>query len=183
MDTAWSAIVEYLYASEERPARRDLLREGMDAIGSYFRSENHHHGIPQDRNRHDFGVNFERYWRTFSGPTHGPEERIIEHIALVQVWEALTPAAKAIFTALAAWEDYELAAEATGGTPREFYSRVSYSRKMFLKLWHDGETPSRPWGHDRRRTKKDASPRHTARIIRQRRRGLPRHRRHRVCSG
>jgi hypothetical protein len=170
MDIAWSAIVEYLYASVEPPTRRDLLREGMDAISSFFRSEMRHRGIPQDRSRYDFGVNFERYWETFSRPTPSPEERIVERIALAQVWESLTHTARATFTALAAWGDYELAAKSVDKIPRDFYYQVSYSRRMFLRLWHDGETPSRPWGHDRRRTNKEVTPRSTAKIIRQRRR-------------
>lgn len=169
MDIAWSGIVEYLYASEEPPTRRELMLAGMDAINSFFKTEQRHHGIPQDR-RSDFGVNYEKYWETFSRPTPSPEERVVERIALVQVWEALTPTAKAAFTALAAWEDYELAAKAVNRTPRQFYSQVSYSRRLFLELWHDGELPSQPWGHDRRRTKKEVNPRYTAKIIRQRRR-------------
>lgn len=170
MDIAWSAIVEYLYASVEPPTRHDLLREGMDAIGSFFKSEMRHRGIPQDRSRHDFGVNFERYWETFSRPTPSPEERIVERIALAQVWESLTHTARTTFTALAAWEDYGLAAKAVDKTPSQFNSQVCYSRRIFLRLWHDGETPSHPWGHDRRRTKKEVTPRSTAKIIRERRR-------------
>ena len=31
-----------------------------------------------------------------------------------------------------------------------FKSRISVGRQQFLTLWHEGETPSRPWVRDRR---------------------------------
>lgn len=37
-----------------------------------------------------------------------------------------------------------------------------------LATWHDGQTPSRPWGHDRRRHATGVTGRSTAKIIRQR---------------
>jgi hypothetical protein len=166
MEIAWSAIVEHLYASEGPPTRHELLHAGMSAIGKHFKAEHRHRGIPQDRSRYDFGVNFERYWETFARPTPGPEGRIVEHIALEQIWSVLPPMARSTFTALAAWEDYELAAKSVGKTREQFYSQVSYSRRLFLRLWHEGEIPSRPWGHDRRRTGKAATARSTAQIIR-----------------
>ncbi|GLU46538.1 hypothetical protein [Nocardiopsis ansamitocini] len=33
-------------------------------------------------------------------------------------------------------------------TQGSYYSLVSRARKAFLALWHEGETPSRPWGND-----------------------------------
>jgi hypothetical protein len=170
MELAWSAIVEHLYASEEPPTRHELLFAGMSGIGRHFKEEQRHHGIPQDRSRYDFGVNFERYWETFGRPTPSPENRIVERVALEQIWSALTPTARSTFTALAAWDDYELAAKSVDRTRGQFYSQVSYSRRVFLELWHDGETPSRPWGHDVRRTKRAVTPRSTAKIIRNRQR-------------
>jgi hypothetical protein len=170
IEIAWSAIVEHLYASVEPPTRRELLHAGMSAISRHFKAEDRHRGIPQDRSRYDFGVNFERYWETFGCPTPSPENQIVEHIALEQIWSALTPTVRSTFTALAAWDDYELAAKSVDRTRDQFNSQISYARRLFLRLWHDGETPSRPWGHDRRRTKKAVTPRSTAKIIRNRHR-------------
>ncbi|HUY48353.1 MAG TPA: hypothetical protein VMV92_21930, partial [Streptosporangiaceae bacterium] len=63
---------------------------------------------------------------------------------------------------------YHQAAESLSKTPGQFYSQIAYARTKFLASWHDGETPSRPWGHDRRRHATRATGRSTAKIIRQR---------------
>lgn len=169
-DLAWSAIVEHLYASEQPPSRRDLIHTGMTAISNWFVSEARTHGVnPSQRGRTtEPGVNFERYWHVFARPTPSPEERIVERLALAQVWHALSPHVRGVFGALAVHGDYHQAAGALSKTPGQFYSQIAYARTLFLALWHDGETPSRPWGHDRRRHRTRVTGRSTAKIIRQR---------------
>ena len=171
VDIAWSAIAEHLYASEQPPSRSDLIHAGMSAIASLFVSEARSHGINvSQRGRTAVpGTNFQKYWHLSARPTDGPEERIVECIALTQIWAALSPRLRDAFTPLAVHNDYGRAAAAVGKTRDQYNSQLSYARRVFLALWHEHETPSRPWGHDRR-SRTHITPRDTARIMRQRRR-------------
>jgi hypothetical protein len=93
---------------------------------------------------------FERYWRHVAAPDDGPEEKITERLALAQIWPHLRPVHREALAALAAHGDYQRAAQALGLPYATFKSRISTARREFLALWHDGETPSRPWVRDRR---------------------------------
>jgi hypothetical protein len=75
-----------------------------------------------------------------------------------------------VLAALAATGDYGLAAASLGISRSWFISRLSAARKAFLKLWHEHETPSRPWGDDRRGIKPTNSHTITNRTIGHRRR-------------
>lgn len=150
-DIAWSAIAEHLYAAGEPPSRSDLIRAGMLAIGAHYDKDWAQYGIyPKDRYA-ETGVNFERYWAIAARPTPGPEERVVERAALRQIWHELTHGQREALTALAVHDDYGRAADALGKRHSTFNSQISVARQAFLALWHEGERPSRPWGHDRRR--------------------------------
>jgi hypothetical protein len=170
IDLAWSAIVEHLYASEQPPTRRDLVSAGMAGISRWFASEARTHGANNQSGRTTApGTNFERYWHVFARPTPSPEERIVEQLALTQIWHALSPHVRDVITALAAHGDYHQAAQSLSRTRGQFYSQISYARKTFLTMWHEGETPAGAWGHDRRRHAAEVTGRSTAKTIRQRR--------------
>jgi len=47
-------------------------------------------------------------------------------------------------------EDYRLAAETLGKIRGSYVTQLSVARRAFRELWHEGETPSRHWGTDRR---------------------------------
>jgi len=175
VDIAWPAIAEHLYASEQQPSRSDLIHAGMSAIASLFVSEARSHGINvSQRGRTAVpGTNFQKYWHLSTRPANGLEERIVERVALTQIWATLSPRFRDAFTALAVHDDYGRAAAAVGKTAAQYNSQLSYARRVFLALWHEHETPSRPWGHDRRR-RTPLTPRDTARIMRQRRRAAGR---------
>jgi len=125
IDLAWSAIVEHLYASEKPPSRRDLIHTGMTAISNWFVSEARTHGVnPSQRGRTtEPGVNFERYWHVFARPTPSPEERIVEHLALAQVWHTLSPRVRGVFGALAVHGEYHQAAGSLSKTLSSFTRR------------------------------------------------------------
>lgn len=171
IDIAWSAIVEHLYASEDVPSRRDLVNTGMTAISNWFVSEARTHGVNSSQwgRTTTPGVNFERYWRVFTGPTPSPEERIVERLAVAQIWCELSPHIRKVITALAAHGDYHQAARSLGKTPDQLYSQIAYARRIFFSMWHEGEEPSHSWGHDRRSRRKQATGGRTAQIMRQRR--------------
>ena len=53
--------------------------------------------------------------------------------------------------ALAITGDYKQAAALLDMSYHTFHTSLSRARRKFLALWHEGETPSRMWGRDRRK--------------------------------
>jgi hypothetical protein len=53
-------------------------------------------------------------------------------------------------------EDYGKAAAALVKSRHTFATQIGQARRAFRELWYEGETPSRPWGADRRATKPDS---------------------------
>lgn len=52
--------------------------------------------------------------------------------------------------------DHERAAQALGKSMVAFHSAVRDARRQFLRLWHQGEQPSKVWSRDRRTTDRDS---------------------------
>lgn len=97
-----------------------------------------------------------------------------ERVALEQIWPRLRPMHREVLAALAAHDDYGLAAASLGKSRKTFTTQISTARHEFLRLWHEGEAPSRPWGQDKR---VNASDGHTVtyRAIRKRQRSAQRY--------
>ena len=192
-DIAWSAIAEHLYASDHKPTTGELVKAAWNALRAETEAQWHTHGVSRTTTVFDGSQTmpgFGRYWYTFGRNTQGPEEPIIERIALAQIWDALPEKHRVLIAALAATDDYGQAAaalvlqgqlpsatrEGAGdghgwpipattspqvadgsipvvlGRPRQSYvSMLARARTAFRELWHEGETPSRHWGTDRRR--------------------------------
>jgi hypothetical protein len=72
----------------------------------------------------------------------------VERRALAEIWAALPAQHRRVLLALAEHGHYAEAAASLGVTQGSYYSLISRARKAFLALWHEGETPSRPWGND-----------------------------------
>ncbi|PSK91752.1 hypothetical protein CLV63_11933 [Murinocardiopsis flavida] len=162
-DIAWSAIAEHLYAAAEPPDIWDLIRAGWNAITAHTRKHRAFHG----QTEHGAAPQFHRYWMLASSPTGSPEERVVERLALDQIWAALSPRQQELISALYYHEDYTRAAASLGLPVSSFYSMISRARRAFTALWHEHETPTRAWGNDVR----SGRPRHkhvTTTAIRQR---------------
>jgi pimeloyl-ACP methyl ester carboxylesterase len=84
-EVAWAAIAEHLYAAEQPPTSADLVRAAWEAIRQHADSRRQFLGLAHD-GPDGPGRNFERYWRAVAGPADGPEERLIERLALTQIW-------------------------------------------------------------------------------------------------
>lgn len=144
---AWSAVTDLLFAAEVAPTRQDLFLAAWSAIRDEARKDRSFRG-----ERPGFAAGsmpaFERFWATATNPTPNPENRIVERIALTQIWPELRLRFRQVLLALAAWEDYKRAAAALDMPYSTFCSEVSRARRAFRALWHQGETPSRPWGRD-----------------------------------
>lgn len=150
-DVAWSAIAEALYAApdDQPPTPSDLVDAAQAAMARHVRDDMRHHG----HDRHNPGqmmTRFASYWESMQGRASSPEGRVVEKTALWQIWPRLTDREREVLLALAAHENYRAAAEALGANPATFNVNVSNARRRFLTLWHEGETPSRIWGTDRR---------------------------------
>jgi hypothetical protein len=153
LEVAWHAMIEHIYTSPEPPEVADVVRAGWRAIGQHAgRDEQFRRGYSHNR---DAPVNggFQRYWHSASQPASGPEERVTENLALAQIWARLRPDHRELLAALAEQDDYGKAAAALGKSRHTYATQVGRARRAFRELWHEGETPSRPWGADRRSVK------------------------------
>jgi hypothetical protein len=160
LGTAWSAMAEHLYTSPTPPHEGELLRVGWRAISDWAGHDARSRG--QDTHDRYAGTtrSFAQYWRTVAGHATGPEDRVVDRVALWQIWARLGPRHREALAALAVHEDFGRAAEALGKSRGTFKNQVGQARQEFLRLWHDGEQPSRLWGRDRRRSE-DSGNRHT----------------------
>jgi DNA-binding CsgD family transcriptional regulator len=150
-EVARFAIIERLYdENEPAPQWRDLVRTGKRAIKRFVDDEFCEHGqdlkslVLSDVSRPRFCT----YWWDQSAPTPSPEQRIVDILAVCQIWPRLTPRNKRILRMLAVHGDYDSAARALGVTRNTYVAKLSEARKQFLRLWHEGEQPSRIWGRD-----------------------------------
>ena len=138
------AVIEHLATAGERPARQDLINAGRRGADLHVRAEMHHHGW--DRRRIELGSGalpgFQRYWQA-SGRTP-IDERVVERIAVRQVWPTLTLAQQQAVMALALTDDHAAAARQLGIPLGNYSSRLRNARIRFHGLWHEHETPRRP---------------------------------------
>lgn len=146
-DIARSATAEALYAATEAPARRDLLHAARYALHTDAQDDLRHRGI--SHHTYDTALNAVRYW-TLSQVVHSHEDQVVDRQALAQIWPHLPAVDREALAALAACDTYQAAADALGLRYHTYHRRVRLARARFLRLWHDGETPSGLWGRDRR---------------------------------
>jgi hypothetical protein len=157
LEVAWHAIIEHLYTSDQPPALPELIRVAWQAIAQYVGKDEHfRRGTSHDNRDRDapFTTGFIRYWHDTGRA--GLEERVTERLALAQIWTRLRPAQRELLATMAEHEDYSKAAAALGKTRHTFTTQIGHARRAFRELWHEGETPSGPWGADRRGTKPDS---------------------------
>ena len=149
LELAWSAIAEAVYAAPESepPQPRELIWAAQDCIGRHVRGVAHDHGYDK-ANAGEILARFGAYWMEATR-IPGPENRVTEHVALWQIWPALTDGQRSALLALAAAGTYQGAAEALGIAEKSLRNRVHAARRAFLELWHEHETPSRFWGSNR----------------------------------
>lgn len=145
VDDAWSAIVERLYADPEPIAAAQLVWVGRSALYRAAASRLSQNGC-FDRdisNGLASGPRFRAYWYM---PTTTIEHQVVERQTLAQVWTQLTDRDREVFVAFAIYDDYQTAAEAIGVSHGNFRYYIIQARKRFLRLWHEGETPTKIWG-------------------------------------
>lgn len=152
-DLAWEGIAEHLCSASAAPSRGELMEAGRRALAREVRDCMRHRGERRDGTND--GSMFGRYWGWHSGPVPSPESGITDRVAVMQILGALTGRQVQAFQALAACEDYVLAAQMLGIRPQTFRKLIGRARQEFYGLWHEGEAPSRPYRADRRVMRRD----------------------------
>lgn len=150
---AWGSIVERILAADTAPAPGQLVTRARFALRHQVATETRGHG---NRARRDLtgdvpagsDRNYRRFWDWHASTTPSPEPRIIDRAALAQIMPRLTGADREALTALAEHGNARDAAAALGLDYYTLMRRVSRARARFLRLWHEGEAPSRPWRPD-----------------------------------
>lgn len=169
-DIAWSGVAEALYAADTPPTRRDLLHHARYTLHADVQADLKHRGL----SHHTYGetaLNAVRYWM-LSQVVHSHEDTVVDRQALAEIWPCLRDVDRQALLALAVHDDYAQAADALGMKYYTFTAAVRRARLRFLRLWHDGETPSELWGRDRRATaggRRAEAPTAAARMIGRRR--------------
>ena len=136
-DTAWSGIVERLYAVTDEPTERDLLEAGTRALVEDTKGYRKHHGL-RDGGQIADGPRFATYW--YEPPSEPWEDRVIERIAAGQILTQVKSHEVDALLALAAHGDYAEAAEGLGLKYTALTVRLSSARKTFRRHWFAPET-------------------------------------------
>lgn len=147
---AWSAVATELFLCENPPQRNQLVMAGRAASSDVIDQNMRHHG--RDKRASKLGetrVNFERFWTHLPGASI--DDRVVDRVSLAQIWPRLDEPHRHALFALAIHGDYAVAAEWLGLRYYTFCARVRSGRIAFLRLWHEGESPSSVWGSDRRK--------------------------------
>lgn len=169
-DAAWHTIAELLYSSSQRPTPHDLGTAGAAAVNRLALDEARHHGLDRSGPEPADRPAFQRYWTLYRvTPSH--EDRVVDRVALAQIWPALRDIHRRTLLALAVHEDHAPAAAAIGRTPGTYRVHLKDARAGFRALWHEHETPSRMWG---RSMGSLAGQRTAAQVLVQRRRARTR---------
>jgi hypothetical protein len=149
-DDGLSAVAEGLCAAEGRPVHfQDLVYMALRGVDRARRASMRSRG--QYDTKVATGSQFWRYWGGSSRLESPWEDQVDDRLALAQVWACLTPRHRETLAALAEHGQYHLAAVALDVPYDAFCKRVRRARLACRELWHDGEIPAKPFGHDRRK--------------------------------
>ncbi|MGH3275742.1 MAG: hypothetical protein ACRDNZ_15630 [Streptosporangiaceae bacterium] len=145
-EIAWTGVVDYLAGCDSSPEPFEVYKAGMRAIGRTGERELREHGVTRGAEGLAAMPRFEAYWAPRATP--GADVRVVERVALWQIWAMLRPLHQLALLALAAHGDYAAAAQAAGYSYTSYTCLVSEARTAFFALWHEGEAPSRIWSTD-----------------------------------
>jgi hypothetical protein len=140
-DTAWSGIVEALYSADE-PDEFTLIYAGIAALKEDRLQDWQSKGLDDGHKgyRPQPGPNFTKFWSQ-STVSHFPEDRIIDHLAAVQVLPQLSKEECDALLAIAVHQHKDAAAKSLGIGTTTLTRRLRTGRELFRQWWHEGETP------------------------------------------
>lgn len=154
LEITYCSMVEYLYKADAEPTSNELISAAWKAVRRYVEDEWHTHGVSRTKSVYhgaETMPNFQRYWSDHNKSTPSHEDRVIDRLALPQVWSKLRPRQQELLIALAVHRDYESAAASVGVQRSTFISSVGAARRDFYRFWYEHEKPPRKWGVDRPR--------------------------------
>lgn len=142
-DAAAYAITEHLLTADHAPTRRQLVDIGLRASDRHVADEMHYRGYdPRNLAAGTGGLpGYQRYWQTTGRSPF--DERVVEHVALTQIWPCLTGVQQQALMALALTDDHQAAADTLGIPLSAFSGRMLKARRRAQALWHEHETPAR----------------------------------------
>ncbi|MDS1270735.1 hypothetical protein RIF23_10530 [Lipingzhangella sp. LS1_29] len=145
---ARAAILEHLYTAERRPEIAELIRTGWQAMKDEWRRDRQVHGL-NSKTAGEPAAAHQAYWTTVAAPSASPEDLVVDRLAFQQIWRTLTPLARQALAAVAEHGTIAKAAAELGIEAQLLTSRLTRARRLFRKLWHEGETMPARWGCDR----------------------------------
>lgn len=148
-DLAFSAIAEHLYLTNEAPSERELHAAGTRALVEDAKSYRHHHGL-RDGGHGLAGEapRFAAFW--YEPPADPWEDRILDRVAVAQIMPTLDEPLMQAIAALAALDDYALAAKVLDLKYPTLTARINRGRRTFRQHWYAPETAPATRGTDRR---------------------------------
>ncbi|NGO71826.1 hypothetical protein [Streptomyces boncukensis] len=150
-DLAWSGIAEALVAAEDTPTRQGLIHVGRNAVHAELAACMHARGYQSGNTTagSDASPRWATYWRT--PPEPNAMDRLVEHLAAVQIGDMFTMSEGRAVEALAVHEEYAQAAEALGLSYKTFAAHIAAARRRFRSHWFAPDTAPPVRGHDKRR--------------------------------
>lgn len=146
---AFSAIAEHLYMADHQPDERELHAAGTRALVEDAKAYRHHHGLRDGGNGlTGEAPRFAAFW--YEPPSDPWEDRLLDRIAVEQIMPMLDEPLMQAVAALAALEDYALAADALELKYPTLTARINRGRKQFCRYWYAPETAPVGRGTDRR---------------------------------
>lgn len=137
-------LLTRLYAEPE-PTRPELFKIGHRALAAANSKEMSHQGLDgQEGHRPRWAT----YWRGARMVAAPFEDSVLDRIAVLQVWDELSPRHQETLSALIEAGDNTTAAKLLGIPRGTWGTRLKYARDQARELWFWPETPGRQWGND-----------------------------------
>lgn len=151
-DIAAVAVVEKLYA-EPASTRDELFYAARHAVNAANKLEISFCGLtmnPHVSGREGTPPRFAAYWLGHGVLIGQFEDRLVDAIAAMQVWAALSERDRQTLRALMSEGTHEGARALLGISTSAWKTRLSVARRHARELWHSPDAPSRQWAMDRR---------------------------------
>lgn len=146
------AVVEALYARPDA-TRDELFYAARRAVNSANKREISFCGLtrnPHVSGREGMPPRFATYWYGRGVLIGQFEDRVVDAIAAMQVWAALSERDRQTLRALMSEGTHEGARALLGISGVAWRTRLSVARRHARELWHWPDEPSRQWAMDRR---------------------------------
>lgn len=149
-DIAWSAIAEHLCTADTPPGWNELTRVGWQAIYADVKAVRRMYGVDSTGRSGEVASapRFAAYW--LADRSEPADVGLLERIAAHQILATLPEHQRQAVVALAAHDDYALAARALGLKYVTLTARLRFARKAFRDLWFAPDTAPPAKGTDRR---------------------------------